>query len=52
MYEPIKSIKTDNQERDLSILTQAQANAMEVAIREHPKEWFWMHKRWKGFEEY
>lgn len=52
VYEPIKSIKTDNQERDLSILTQAQANAMEKAIREHPKEWFWMHKRWKGFEEY
>ena len=52
VYEPIKSIKTDNQERDLSILTQAQANAMEKAIREHPKEWFWMHKRWKGFKEY
>ena len=52
VYEPIKSIKTDNQERDLSILTQAQANAMEIAIREHPKEWFWMHKRWKGFDEY
>jgi lauroyl/myristoyl acyltransferase len=22
---------------------------MEIAIKEHPKEWFWMHKRWKGF---
>lgn len=52
IYEPIKSIKTINQEEDLYAITQAQANAMEIAIREHPKEWFWMHKRWKGFEEY
>jgi len=52
IYEPIENIKTNNQEEDLFNLTQAQANAMELAIREHPKEWFWMHKRWKGFEEY
>ena len=49
IYEPIKSLKTENQEEDLRLLTIAQANAMETAIREHPKEWFWMHKRWKEF---
>ena len=49
IYEPIKSIKTENQEEDLAKLTQLQANAMEVAIQSHPKEWFWMHKRWKEF---
>jgi len=48
IYEPIKSIKTENQDEDLAKLTQAQADAMQVAIEEHPKEWFWMHKRWKG----
>lgn len=48
IYEPIKSIKTQNQEEDLAKLTQAQADAMQTAIEEHPKEWFWMHKRWKG----
>ena len=48
IYEPIKSLKTDNQEEDLAKLTQAQANAMQVAIEAHPKEWFWMHKRWKN----
>ena len=49
IYEPIKSIKTENQEEDLAKLTQLQANAMQQAISEHPTEWFWMHKRWKGF---
>ena len=49
IYEPIKSLKTENQEEDLRLLTIAQANAMETAIKEHPKEWFWMHKRWKEF---
>jgi KDO2-lipid IV(A) lauroyltransferase len=44
---PIKTIKTENQEEDLAILTQKQADAMESVIRENPKQWFWMHKRWK-----
>jgi KDO2-lipid IV(A) lauroyltransferase len=47
IYEPIKTIKTENQDKDLKQLTQAQADAMEVAIKANPKEWFWMHKRWK-----
>jgi KDO2-lipid IV(A) lauroyltransferase len=51
IYEPIKTIKTDNQEDDLTKLTQAQADIMEQIIREHPKEWFWMHKRWKRLNE-
>lgn len=49
IYEPIKAIKTDNAEDDLALLTQQQADAMEKVIREDPKQWFWMHKRWKGF---
>ena len=49
IYEPIETIKTENQEEDLAILTQLQADAMEAIIREDPKQWFWMHKRWKGF---
>jgi KDO2-lipid IV(A) lauroyltransferase len=48
IYEPIKAIKTENQDKDLKQLTQAQADAMEVAIKANPKEWFWMHKRWKN----
>ncbi|PTB86169.1 hypothetical protein C9925_02265 [cyanobacterium G8-9] len=49
IYEPIKSLKTDNQEEDLAILTQLQADIMEDVIRSNPKQWFWMHRRWKGF---
>jgi len=47
IYDPIKTIKSDDKDRDLKELTQAQADIMEHAIREEPKEWFWMHKRWK-----
>jgi len=47
IHEPVKVLKTDNQEEDLVTLTQAQANIMEQVIRENPKQWFWMHKRWK-----
>jgi len=47
IYEPIKTIKTENQDKDLAKLTQAQADAMQIAIEAHPKEWLWMHKRWK-----
>jgi len=47
IYEPIKSIKTDNQEEDLAILTQLQADVMEDTIRKNPRQWFWMHRRWK-----
>ncbi len=49
IYNPIKRIKTDNQEEDLAILTQSQASIMEDVINQNPKQWFWMHRRWKGF---
>ncbi|CAA6811500.1 MAG: Lipid A biosynthesis lauroyl acyltransferase (EC [uncultured Sulfurovum sp.] len=49
IYPAIESIKTDNQEKNLAKLTQAQADVMEKIIKENPKEWFWMHKRWKEF---
>ena len=47
IYEPIKALKTDNQENDLFRLTQAQSNIMEQVIEKNPNQWFWMHKRWK-----
>jgi KDO2-lipid IV(A) lauroyltransferase len=47
IYPPIKTLKTDNKEQDLATLTQAQANVTEDAINDNPKQWFWMHKRWK-----
>lgn len=47
IYEPIRALKTDAKEEDLATLTQAQADVMEQVIRKDPKQWFWMHKRWK-----
>jgi KDO2-lipid IV(A) lauroyltransferase len=49
IYPSIKSIKTDNQEEDLAILTQLQSNVTEDVIKQNPMQWFWMHRRWKGF---
>ncbi len=48
-YQPIPFIKTDNKEEDIKNMTQAQAKVMEDVIRAKPDEWFWVHKRWKGF---
>jgi len=48
-YKPIPFIKTEDKEADLLAMTQAQAKIMEDVIRAKPNEWFWVHKRWKGF---
>jgi KDO2-lipid IV(A) lauroyltransferase len=48
-YEPILFTKTDNKDADLLKMTQAQANIMQEVITNKPEEWFWVHKRWKGF---
>jgi KDO2-lipid IV(A) lauroyltransferase len=49
IYEPIKSIKSENQEEDLLKMTKAQVEVLEEVIRTNPNQWFWQHKRWKGF---
>ena len=49
IYPPIKTIKTDDKEADLQILTQLQAEITEKVIKKNPKQWFWMHKRWKEY---
>jgi KDO2-lipid IV(A) lauroyltransferase len=49
IYSPIKTVKTDNKEKDLADLTQKQADSLEQVIREKPTQWFWMHKRWKAY---
>jgi KDO2-lipid IV(A) lauroyltransferase len=49
VYPPLPYIRTENKERDIREMTQAQANIMEQVIREKPEEWFWVHRRWKGF---
>ncbi len=48
-YNPLPLIKTENKEQDIIDMTQAQAKITEDIIKEKPNEWFWVHKRWKGF---
>jgi len=49
IYPPIKTLKTDDHEKDLAFMTQKQAERFEQVIKEKPEQWFWMHKRWKTY---
>ena len=51
-HTPIETPRTTNMEEDIFLATQAQASAIEKAIREKPDEWFWFHKRWSDYESY
>ena len=45
-HPPIVLARTGDRERDLAAGV-AQVNAfMEARVREHPDEWWWVHKRW------
>lgn len=48
-YPVLPVIKSENKEKDIQQMTQAQSNIMEKVIRKKPNQWFWVHKRWKGF---
>lgn len=46
IYPPLNFEKTGDTEKDV-LLIMTQINAMlEGWIREHPEQWFWVHKRW------
>jgi KDO2-lipid IV(A) lauroyltransferase len=38
---------TSDEEADVIFNTQKMNDLIEKAIREHPEQWVWMHKRWK-----
>ena len=48
-YPALPIIKTAQKEDDIKQMTQAQSDIIEKVIRNKPNEWFWVHKRWKGF---
>ncbi len=45
----IEPIITKDATKDITIMTQLQADAIQRAIENKHDEWFWMHKRWKSF---
>jgi len=53
VHEPIVLRKTGDRAADLEAGVRAVNAFMEERIREHPEEWFWVHKRWanEAYEE-
>ena len=47
-FDEIKVQKTDNEEQDILNATQAQADWLTKLIKDEPKFWFWIHRRWKS----
>ena len=46
VYPPLEYIRTGDEEKDtLMIMTQINL-LLEEWIREHPEQWFWVHRRW------
>ena len=47
-HPPIYCKKSEDSTQDILEATQAQADAIEKAIRAKPQDWFWFHKRFKS----
>jgi KDO2-lipid IV(A) lauroyltransferase len=46
---PLTLQKTKDSQADLRANTQMMTDAIEEAVRAHPDQWFWFHKRWKRY---
>jgi len=44
---PLALSRTDDRQADMVVNTQAMNDAVSEAIRSHPDQWFWFHKKWK-----
>jgi len=47
-FDEIIVNKTDDEEKDILEATQLQADWLSKLIRDDPKFWFWIHRRWKA----
>ena len=45
-HEPIALTSTGDRARDIARGVQAVTSFVEDRVREHPVDWFWVHKRW------
>jgi KDO2-lipid IV(A) lauroyltransferase len=46
-YAPVEPVQGPDREQNVLETTQRCQAAIEQAIREHPEQWLWMHRRWK-----
>jgi len=46
---PVAIQRTNNLRTDIQVNTQIMSDSIEKAVRQHPEQWFWVHKRWKKF---
>ena len=44
---PVEPRRTGSLRADIQVYTQALMDTVEAAVRRHPEQWFWFHKRWK-----
>jgi KDO2-lipid IV(A) lauroyltransferase len=44
---PLTLARTNDRQADVVVNTQVMNDAVAEAIRSHPDQWFWFHKRWK-----
>ncbi len=45
-HEPIEVTNTGDRSADIARGVQAVTSFVEARVREHPVDWFWVHKRW------
>jgi len=48
LFDEIPVEKTDDEKADIQKATQLQADWLTNLIRNEPKFWFWLHRRWKN----
>ena len=46
--EPVPLARTGDWKRDIVVNTARYTQIIEQAVRAHPHQWFWLHKRWKS----
>ena len=49
---PLTLKRTEDLRADLKANTQIMTSCIEKAVRAYPEQWFWFHKRWRGYYPY
>ncbi len=50
-FEDVPLVRTGDKESDIDATVLAYTRVLERLVREHPEQYFWQHRRWKGRPE-